>query len=146
MRGHPLECSSQSNPGNGNGPDFNHHKWNAGSRLEEAKMIRNLKSFAPHGKRAIIPGLLISILFCPVTQAQSSKDAPVYQITPVLSKITFFVKSSISLEGTFKKWDASLTFTSTDVSTGVLDVKMQAASVDTGSGFKDDKLKSKDFF
>jgi polyisoprenoid-binding protein YceI len=32
------------------------------------------------------------------------------------------------------------------VSTGVLDVKIQAASVNTGSGFKDDKLKSKDFF
>jgi polyisoprenoid-binding protein YceI len=27
-----------------------------------------------------------------------------------------------------------------------LDVKIQAASVDTGSGFKNDKLKSKDFF
>jgi polyisoprenoid-binding protein YceI len=32
------------------------------------------------------------------------------------------------------------------VTTGVLDVKIQAASVDTGSQMKDDKLKSKDFF
>ena len=30
--------------------------------------------------------------------------------------------------------------------TGVLDIKIQAASVDTGSGMKDGKLKSKDFF
>ena len=33
-----------------------------------------------------------------------------------------------------------------DVTTGVLDIKIRAASVDTGSGMKDDKLKSKDFF
>ena len=109
-------------------------------------MTRNLKSFAPHGKRAVIPGLLVSVLFCPVSQAQSSKGAPVYKINPEVSKITFFVKASISTDGTFDKWDASLTFTSTDVSTGVLDVKIQAASVDTGSGFKDDKLRSEDFF
>jgi len=32
------------------------------------------------------------------------------------------------------------------VTTGVLDVKIDAASVNTGSGMKDGKLKSKDFF
>jgi polyisoprenoid-binding protein YceI len=56
------------------------------------------------------------------------------------------VKASVALEGTFDKWDATLTFTSPDVSTGVLDVKIQADSVNTGSGMKDGKLKSKDFF
>jgi len=96
--------------------------------------------------RRTILGLFTAALFCSVTQAQPPNGVPVYKITPVVSKITFFVKSSISIEGTFDKWDASLTFTSTDVSTGVLDVKIQAASVDTGSGFKDDKLKSEDFF
>jgi len=50
------------------------------------------------------------------------------------------------LEGTFAKWDATLAFTSPDVTTGVLDIKIQAASVNTGSGMKDGKLKSKDFF
>jgi polyisoprenoid-binding protein YceI len=52
----------------------------------------------------------------------------------------------VNLEGDFKKWDATLTFTSPDVTTGVLDVKIQADSVDTGSGMKDGKLKGKDFF
>jgi polyisoprenoid-binding protein YceI len=56
------------------------------------------------------------------------------------------VKSSVALEGNFKKWDATLTYTSTDYKTGVLDVKIYADSVDTGSGMKDGKLKSKDFF
>jgi polyisoprenoid-binding protein YceI len=76
----------------------------------------------------------------------SSAQVPVYVITPDSSTIKFFVKSSIALEGNFDKWDATLTFKSTDVTTGVLDIKIQAGSVNTGSGMKDDKLKSKDFF
>ncbi len=79
-------------------------------------------------------------------KAPAAGTLPVYKITPETSSIKFYVKSSVSLEGDFEKWDATLTFTSTDVSTGVLDIKIQAASVNTGSGFKDDKLKSKDFF
>jgi len=86
--------------------------------------------------------LLVSILFPSVTRAQ----APVFVVTPETSTIKFFVKSSVTLEGNFDKWDATLTFTSPDVSTGVLDIKIEAATVNTGSGFKDDKLKSKDFF
>jgi polyisoprenoid-binding protein YceI len=56
------------------------------------------------------------------------------------------VKASVAVNGTFDKWDATLTFRSTDVSTGVLDIKIQADSVNTGSGMKDGKLKGKDFF
>ena len=64
----------------------------------------------------------------------------------MVSKVDFGVKASVSIEGTFEKWDASLTFKSPDVSTGVLDVKIHADSVNTGSGFKDDELKSEKFF
>jgi polyisoprenoid-binding protein YceI len=71
---------------------------------------------------------------------------PVFVITSKTSTIKFSVKSSVALEGNFDKWDATLTFTSPDVSTGVLDVEIQAATVNTGSGFNDDKLKSQDFF
>jgi polyisoprenoid-binding protein YceI len=67
-------------------------------------------------------------------------------ITPVDSSIKFYVKASVALVGNFDKWDATLTFTSPDLSTGVLEVKIQAATVNTGSGMKDGKLKSKDFF
>lgn len=73
-------------------------------------------------------------------------QVPVFAITPQQSSIKFYVKSSVALAGTFDKWDATLTFTSTDVTTGVLDIKIQAASVNTGSGMKDGKLRSKDFF
>jgi polyisoprenoid-binding protein YceI len=84
---------------------------------------------------------LAASVVCP-----SRSRAQVFVITPETSSIKFFVKSSVALEGDFQKWHATLTFTSPDVSTGVLDIKIQASSVNTGSGFKDDKLKSKDFF
>src|SRR5258705_4980320 len=76
----------------------------------------------------------------------SQETTPVFVITPEESKITFYIKSSVALEGTFEKWEAPLTFTSTDVTTGVLDIKIQADSVNTGSGMKDGKIKGKDFF
>lgn len=99
----------------------------------------------------IVFAVLVSSAFSCVTLAQSaakssSAGAPVYKITPVVSKVDFGVKASVSIEGTFDKWDASLTFKSADVSSGVLDVKIYADSVNTGSGFKDNELKSDKFF
>jgi polyisoprenoid-binding protein YceI len=87
--------------------------------------------------------LVASAVFPSLSRAQ---DAPVFVITPEDSSVKFFVKASVALEGNFEKWDATLTFTSPELSTGVLEVKIQAASVNTGSGMKDGKLKSKDFF
>jgi polyisoprenoid-binding protein YceI len=88
--------------------------------------------------------VLAVMAFPSLSRAQA--QVPVFVITPEKSTVKFFVKSSVAIAGDFTKWDASLTFKSTDVSTGVLDIKIQADSVDTGSGMKDDKLKSKDFF
>jgi polyisoprenoid-binding protein YceI len=86
--------------------------------------------------------LLVSAMLPSLSRAQ----APVFKITPEDSTVQFFVKASVALEGKFEKWDATLTFPSTDVTTGVMDIKIQADSVNTGSGMKDDKLRSKDFF
>src|SRR5208283_5837014 len=94
------------------------------------------------GMRLTIPLLLVSALLPSVTRAQG----PVFEITPEVSTIKFNVKASVAIEGNFEKWDATLTFPSTDATSGVLDIKIQAATVNTGSGMKDDKLKSKDFF
>jgi polyisoprenoid-binding protein YceI len=91
---------------------------------------------------ALLP-LLAAAMFLP---PQAEAQAPVFEITPVQSTIKFYVKASVELAGNFDKWDATLTFTSPDVTTGVLDIKIHAATVNTGSGMKDDKLKSKDFF
>jgi polyisoprenoid-binding protein YceI len=90
--------------------------------------------------------VLFVCLFHAFSQAQAPSDIPVFKITPVKSTIKFAVKASVPIEGTFDKWDATLTYTSAHVEDGVLDIKIQAASVNTGSGMKDGKLKSKDFF
>src|SRR5258708_23073255 len=87
--------------------------------------------------------LLASALLPSLSRAQ---DVPVFAINPAQSSIKFNVKASVAIGGTFDKWNATLTFTSTDVTTGVLDGKIQAASVDTGSGTKDSKLKGSAFF
>ena len=89
---------------------------------------------------------LVSLLTLAAFPAPIRAQVPAYSITPVESRIKFDVKASVPIEGNFDKWDATLTFTSTDVSTGVLDIKIQADSVDTGSGMKNGKLKGKDFF
>lgn len=81
-----------------------------------------------------------------VAVPQDTQAIPVFKITPVDSKINFDVEASVDIAGTFDKWDATLTFASTDVTSGVLDIKIQADSVDTGSGMKNGKLKGKDFF
>jgi len=93
--------------------------------------------------------LVLSALFslaAGTLAAQAPSGVPVFKVTPLDSKVTFGVDASVSIQGTFKKWDATLTMTSPDVTTAVLDIKIDAASVDTGSGMKNDKLKSKDFF
>jgi polyisoprenoid-binding protein YceI len=97
--------------------------------------------------RSLLGSLALCILaFTSLPQLIMAQDIPVFAITPVESTITFNVAASVPIKGTFDKWEASLTFTSPDVSTAVLDVEIQAATVDTGSGLKDSKLKGSDFF
>jgi len=90
--------------------------------------------------------LLACALFPSVPPAQAPDGVPVIKIMKEDSSIKFHVKASVAIDGTFDKWDATATMTSPDVETGVLDIKIQAASVNTGSGMKDGQLKSKDFF
>jgi polyisoprenoid-binding protein YceI len=89
---------------------------------------------------------ILSLLAVALLPLPSLAQVPVFKTTPEDSAIKFYVKASVALVGKFDKWDASLKFTSSDVTTGVLDIKIAAATVDTGSGVKDGKLKSKDFF
>ena len=90
--------------------------------------------------------ILASVLFSTATRAQANPGVPVFEVTPVDSNVSFDVEASVAIKGTFDKWKATLTFASTDVSTGVLDIEIQAESVDTGSGMKNGKLKGKNFF
>ena len=102
----------------------------------------NRQKLALRCMQTVILCFLVSLGFPVLGRAQ----APVFEITPLESSIKFHVKSSTTIAGKFDKWDATLTFTSPDETTGVLEIKIQAASVDTGSDMKNRKLKSQDFF
>jgi polyisoprenoid-binding protein YceI len=94
--------------------------------------------------RLAVLSLLVSTMLPSVSLAQD--QVPVFKVTPEESDVKFFVKASVAINGKFKRWEATITFASTAAESGVLDIKIYADSVDTGSGMKDDKLKSKDFF
>ena len=89
---------------------------------------------------------LSSTLFALMTWAQLPTDVAIFKITPVKCTVRFGVKASVPIEGVFGKWDSTLTFTSNHAEDAVLDVKIQAKSVDTGSGMENEKLNSKEFF
>jgi polyisoprenoid-binding protein YceI len=90
--------------------------------------------------------LIASALLAPAARPQANSGVPVFEVTPVESKINFDVEASVAIEGKFDKWKSTLTYTSADSSTGVLYIEIQADTVNTGSGMKDGKLKGKDFF
>jgi polyisoprenoid-binding protein YceI len=92
--------------------------------------------------RPVILYLLAFAAFPCVDRAQ----VPVFETITADSSIKFSVSASVPIAGTFDKWNATTTFTSPDLATAVLDIKIQADSVNTGSGMKDGKLKGKDFF
>ena len=104
-------------------------------------MSKQYFSFSFAGRLAVLCLVAFTVL-----PSVSRAQGPVFEITPVVSTIKFDVEASVAIAGTFDKWDATLTFPSTDATSGILDVKIYADSVNTGSGMKDGKLKSKDFF
>jgi polyisoprenoid-binding protein YceI len=75
--------------------------------------------------RLTIFPLLVSDAF----PSPSRVQAPVLEIR----SIKFDVEASVAIKGAFDKWDATLPLASPDVTTAVLDIKIQAASTDTGS-------------
>jgi polyisoprenoid-binding protein YceI len=61
--------------------------------------------------------LLACLVFPSVTHAQR---VPVFEVSKADSVIKFSVSASVKIEGNFDKWDASMTFTSPELSTAVL--------------------------
>jgi len=77
---------------------------------------------------------------------KAQAEVPVFVISRQASAIKFYVRASIELRGTFDKWEATLTFSSRDATSGVLRVTVHAASVNTGSSIENRTLRSPDFF
>jgi polyisoprenoid-binding protein YceI len=114
-------------------------------RSEMQKDKHNKPSRKHGSRRHNRPHVMLLCLFA-ANPAPVRAQAPVFEITPQVSTIKFDVEASVAIKGTFDKWDATLTFPSADVTKGVLEIKIQADSVDTGSGMKNGKLKSENFF
>jgi polyisoprenoid-binding protein YceI len=114
-------------------------------RIYQLLISTRADSALPAIMRSVL-GFLCSALLASMTWAQSPTDIAVFKITPVKCTISFGAKASVPIEGVFDKWDSTLTFTSKHAEDAVLDIKIQSKSVDTGSGTKNEQLKSKDFF
>jgi polyisoprenoid-binding protein YceI len=117
-----------------------------GIHLVAFKATGGRKSMSKNRAHGSIRFAVLFFLASAVFPSLSRAQVPVFKITTADSSVKFSVKASVAINGTFDKWDATLTFKSTDVTTGVLDIKIQADSINTGSSMKDDKLKGKDFF
>ena len=90
--------------------------------------------------------MLLALAALLVVPSVSWAAAPVFSIVPNGSSVTFRVQASVPIQGRFERWKSTLTFTSPDVSTGVLAVNIDAGSVDTGSNIKNRTLTSDQFF
>jgi polyisoprenoid-binding protein YceI len=97
-------------------------------------------------KIAMRIALLSTLPFLAMPAASYAQTAPTFAVVPGQSSFKFFVKASMSVSGTFDRWNTSLKFASDETSSGVLDIKIQSDSVNTGSGLKDRKIKGDDFF
>jgi len=126
-------------------------------RKRKCSWSRNSKAASHAGKEArsrarrpavvkLAIGLVAVLLSGSLAQAQSSRGAVDYEITPTVSKIKFHKNASVPLEGIFEICQAKLPFASPDPATGILEVKIQADSVHTGSQLKDARLKSENCF
>ena len=117
-----------------------------GSAAKENWSRTNSERDLARARTRDLPMVVLCLLaFCALPSANLAQ-VPVYEVTPVESSIKFGVESSVPIKGTFDKWNAGMKFSSTDVRSGVLDIEIQADSVNTGSGMKNNKLKGKDFF
>jgi len=112
--------------------------------LSEARNMTTDREPLRVGRMKLMIFCLLTSLALPL--ASRAQDVPVFVVTGPSHAITFTVSASVSIKGTFDQWDATLTFPSTDVTTGVLRIRIQAASVNTGSSLKDSTLRGKDFF
>ena len=134
----------------GHGDHTRHHSTTANRSWCQGG-VSHMRRATHSAKQAVgVPVVLVCLAACGLLTtpagAQAPAAVPVFTITPGESTITFNVKASVPIEGRFDQWEASLTATSTAAESVVLDVKVQAASVHTGSGLKDSTLKSDDFF
>jgi polyisoprenoid-binding protein YceI len=89
------------------------------------------------------PRLMILLLWM-VPLAAHARD---WQVDPAQSTLTFKgTYQNESFDGKFRKFDATIAYDAADLSKSKFDVTVDLASVDTGSGERDETLATADFF
>jgi len=75
-------------------------------------------------------GLITLSVFTAVTTARPQAPAgiPVFEFDKAKSSVGFNVKASVAIAGKFDQWDAKMTLTSTDVTTGVWTSRLRRAA------------------
>jgi polyisoprenoid-binding protein YceI len=90
---------------------------------------------------------MLRLLIAVVLLLPMSAFARDWQVDAANSSLTF--KGSYqgeAFDGTFKKFEATIAYDAADLATSKFNVSVDLASVDTGSGERDDTLKTSDFF
>jgi polyisoprenoid-binding protein YceI len=113
---------------------------------EKTMRLYSLRRIFAAAKSASRVALLCILALPAMLVPAAAQTAPVFAVAQQASTIKFAVSASMSVTGTFDKWNAGLICASADPATCVLDIKIQADSVNTGSGLKDHALKGEDFF
>lgn len=105
-------------------------------------------NFSCHVRKRKSAGLALLCFAAPFAVAATcqAQTAPVFAIPTQGSSVKFVVSASVPVSGTFDRWNADLACTSTDAASCVMNIQIQAGSVNTGSGLKNRKLMSDDFF
>lgn len=95
---------------------------------------------APLGRAALFA---LALLLPTAAQAQ----APAWQVDPEASRVGFVATQSGSpVEGAFESFEADIRFDPADLEASRVEVVIEVASVDTGSGDRDDLIRSSDLF
>ncbi len=82
-----------------------------------------------------------------VAPLSASAQGSTWTIDPVHSELTFRIRHYVTkVRGTFGKWQGSVTADPKNLASGVVDVTIDAKSIDTNDERRDNHLRSNDFF
>lgn len=94
---------------------------------------------------AVAVAAAITLVAAPVQPAQA--QAQTWKIDATHSEVSFRIRHYVTkVRGTFPKWEGTIVADPRDLSTGRVDVAIEAKSIDTNDERRDNHLRSPDFF
>ena len=94
-----------------------------------------------------IPGACVLLLFAAVSLAGQAQQEQKRELVKEDCRIEFHASSTFGKTvGVFHSWEADLKMPSDNLTDASLNLEIEAASLETGSGLKDKEAKGKNFF